>query len=352
MDDLDHRTRLLAASLAPEVPHLSAVHALLKDPDAWAEPEGLDARQLAKWRALTAGPLQQRLAAELEALRAIGGWFLTPLDPQWPADLPPDGVLRGLGRLPAGPMLAIVGARQADPYGLELAGRVARAAVERGVPVVSGGAFGVDIAAHRAALAAGGETVVVLGAGLDKASPSAHRAVFRQAALQGAVVSPFPMGLGAARWSFPQRNPWIAGLAAGCVVVQAAQRSGSLQTARAAMRLGRPVFAIAGSMDNPLHAGCHALVGEGAQLLTAADAWAPQVAPDARRPAPTDAGLEGPPHGQALWAVTTDEPTDLARLADAAGLPVPEASALATTLELSGWLRRAPGGRYARSRPR
>lgn len=352
MDDLDHRTRLLAASLAPEVTHVHAIHALLRDPDAWAEPEGLDGRPLMTWRALVSGPLQQRLAAELAALRAIGGWFLTPLDAGWPATLPPDGVLRGLGRLPPGPMLAIVGARRADPYGLELAGRVARAAAERGVPVVSGGAFGVDIAAHRAALAAGGDTVVVLGAGLDKASPSAHRGTFRQAAERGAVVSPFPMGLGAARWSFPQRNPWIAGLAAGCVVVQAAERSGSLQTARAAMRLGRPVFAIAGSMDNPLHAGCHALVGEGAQLLTAADAWVAQVAPDAGRPAPSDDGPDGPPHGWALWAVTTDEPTTLERLADAAGLAVPEASAMATTLELSGWLRRAPGGRYARSRPR
>ncbi|MCA9560379.1 MAG: hypothetical protein KC583_17640, partial [Myxococcales bacterium] len=98
MDDLDHRTRLLAASLAPEVTHVHAIHALLKDPDAWAEPVGLDARQLAKWRALTFGPLQQRLAAELAALEAIGGWFLTPVDPQWPANLAPDGVLRGLGR--------------------------------------------------------------------------------------------------------------------------------------------------------------------------------------------------------------------------------------------------------------
>ncbi|MCA9711880.1 MAG: DNA-processing protein DprA, partial [Myxococcales bacterium] len=141
----------------------------------------------------------------------------------------PVGWLRVLGHLPAAPGLAIVGARGADPYGLELAGRVARAAAERGVSVISGGAFGVDAAAHEAALAAGGHTTVVLGSGLDRPAPATHRGLFRRVlAAGGAVTSPFPCGQGAARWTFPRRNPWIAGLARAVVVVQAGLASGTL----------------------------------------------------------------------------------------------------------------------------
>ena len=236
--DDDHRVRVLAATLTRAV----SVEAVLRDPD---EPE------LARcW-----GQVAPRLAAELGALDRLGASWITPLDHAWPVGAPP-GVLRVLGRLPpAG--LGVVGARRADPYGLDLATAVARTAVNRGYAVVSGGAYGIDRAAHVSALAAGGRTVVVLGAGLDHPTPCAHAEVFAWARVEGAVVSPFPCAWRAARWTFPRRNPWIAALSHTLVVVQASSRSGALHTVRAAHRLGRPVYAAPGLVGSPLHAGCH-----------------------------------------------------------------------------------------------
>ncbi|MCB9526492.1 MAG: DNA-protecting protein DprA [Myxococcales bacterium] len=285
---------------------------------------------------------------ERAALVVRGGWVIEADDahrePGWPV-----GALRGLGTLPPGPRLAIVGARGADPYGREIADRIARSAAARGVPVVSGGALGIDIAAHRGALDAGGQTVVVLGSGLDHLAPARNRRDFERAQRQGAVVSPFATALAPTPWTYPRRNPWIAALADATVVVQAKAKSGSLQTAQAALALGRPVWVVPGAWDNPLHAGCHALVAQGAQVLTGPDGWAQGWAVAA----PTSGGgaAEVPPEGAALWRAATDEPRLLSELAAAAGVPVAEASLQATMLELDGWLRAAPGGRYARARP-
>ncbi|MEZ4472898.1 MAG: DNA-processing protein DprA [bacterium] len=280
-------------------------------------------------------------AAEVATLAGLGAVAVASI----PGFSLPSGWLRVMGSLPPAPGLAIVGARGADPYGLELAGRIARAAVERGVWVISGGAFGVDAAAHEAALATGGSTVAVLGAGLDRPAPASHRGLFRRILdAGGGVASPFPCGQGAARWTFPRRNPWIAGLARAVVVVQAGLGSGTLHTARAALASQTPVFVVPGPFDSPLHAGCHALVAEGARLLTAVDGWC-----DEARPAERVA--RSPAFGQALWRACATEARPLAELAAAAGLTAGEAMAQATALELAGWLRSAPGGRYARAQP-
>lgn len=342
------RDRLLATALLPGVAFDRAVPARLAhlDADPADPPPDLSPSVRAAWSRAVADPRFPALvAAERRALDRLGAWWLTPLDPDWPPGLPPLGVLRGLGRLPrAG--LAIVGARRADGYGLDITRRVARAAVERGFAVISGGAFGVDHAAHRAALDAGGDTVVVLGSGLAHPSPAAHRALFDAAIARGALVSPFACARTAARWTFPKRNAWIAGLASAVVVAQAGARSGALHTARAALAAGQPVYAAPGPMDAPLHAGCHALLAEGARVLTAPDAWA--AAAPAPAPAPADETLEPPEH-TALWRAAGAEPRPLAELAEAAGLPIAAAAGAATLLELDGWLRAAPGGRYARA---
>ncbi len=254
------------------------------------------------------------------------------------------GHLRVLGRLPSAPGLAIVGARTADGYGRELAARIAAGAVRRGLSVVSGGAFGIDAAAHEAALAAGGHTTVVLGSGLDQPAPATHRGLFaRVVAAGGALVTPFACGQAATRWTFPRRNPWIAGLARAVVVVQAGAQSGSLQTARAALAIGVPVFVAPGPLDSPLHVGCHLLVEAGARLLTSVDAWAGASPPIVDTRTPTEA--------LALWRAAGAEPRPLADLAVEAGLTPAQALGQATTLELGGWLRATPGGRFARSRP-
>ncbi len=340
------RDRLLAASLVPGVSAQVAVPALLADPTELLDPPALPPRARKPWRAALSDPAFARtVAAERAAIDQLGAWFLTPADPAWPAGLPPIGVLRGRGRLPTDG-LAIVGARRADPYGRELAARVAVSAVERGVAVVSGGAFGVDHAAHRAALDAGGSTVVVLGSGLARPAPASHRALFDEAAHRGAVVSPFPCAQGAARWTFPHRNAWIAGLSRAVVVVQASTRSGALHTARAAFERGTPVYAIPGPMDAPLHAGCHALVAEGARLLTHPAGWsdAPASTPAVERPA-------APAAHRALWDAAGAEAQPLDALARAAGLDIEAAATAATLLELDGWLRPAAGGRYVQTQP-
>ncbi len=245
------------------------------------------------------------------------------------------------GELGFGPRVAVVGTRRADAYGLDVARRVARDAAGAGWTVVSGGAYGIDKAAHEAALDAGGRTVVVLGSGLDRPAPTAHRPLFERAARQGAVVSPFGADERAGPWTFPRRNPCIAALAQVTVVVQAPRRSGALQTARAALRLGRPVYVAPGPLDSPLHAGCHALVERGARLLGGIGAWRGAEAVEL----PAEAEPEVP-----LWAAASAEATPLAELAARARLPVEDAARQATLLELRGWLRSSPGGRYARAR--
>ncbi|MCA9538914.1 MAG: DNA-processing protein DprA [Myxococcales bacterium] len=341
---LDARERLLAATLAPGVGAETLITALLANPANVADPPGLATRAAHAWRkAQGDAAFAARFAAERAALRHLDAWFATPIDADWPAGLPA-GVLRGVGEWPVAAGVAIVGARGADPYGCELAGRIARAAVERGRTVVSGGAFGIDHAAHRAALDAGGRTVVVLGSGLDRASPAAHRGLFADAARAGAVVTPFACGQTADKWTFPRRNPWIAGLADVVIVVQASARSGALQTARAALASSRPVYVVPGPMDSPLHQGAHALVGEGARLLLHEAAWAHEAPPRVAGPAT-------PPFGLALWRAAGVEPRPLDALAAEASLPATEAAELATLLELDGWLRGAPGGRFARATP-
>lgn len=351
------RQYLLAGALIPGIGEARAVAAglegLAADPDRTLDdpPPTLTDAAREKWRAAAADPrFAARVARERAAIERLGAWYLTPVDPRWRDPWPP-GILRGVGRLVDGGV-AIVGARRADGYGLDVARRVARAAVERGRAVVSGGAFGVDFAAHRATLDAGGRTIVVLGSGLGRPSPAAHRSLFEEAVGRGALVSPFPCDQTAAPWTFPRRNPWIAALADAVVVVQAGARSGALHTARAALASGIPVYAAPGPMDAPLHAGCHALIAEGARVLTAPDAWADGVeASKATPPAPAvDPGRDLPPDGRALWLVATVEPRPLTELAEDAGLAIDRAMQAATLLELDGWLRAAPGGRYARGR--
>ena len=284
---------------------------------------------------------------ECRALRRHDAWFVTPIDPDWPDDLPYAGVLRGRGALVAGPRLGIVGSRKADAYGVEIAQRVATAAANRGVSVVSGGAFGIDIAAHRAALAADGRTVVVLGSGLSHPSPRTHLAVFEAAVDRGAVVSCFPCHRHAAQWTFLRRNEWVAALSTALVVVQAGTRSGALSTAGYALALNRPVWVVPGPMDAPLHRGCHDLVQRGARILTSADAWAHEN----DSTLDDDGDHDMPDEGAVLWAVSGVEPTPLAVLSRRAQLPIEEALVMATRLELAGWFRSAPGTRYARARP-
>jgi DNA processing protein len=169
-------------------------------------------------------------------------------------------------------MVAIIGSRKANWYGKQAIDLIVPRLVEQGYTIVSGGAFGADSMAHSATVSMGGKTVAVLGSGLLDPYPASNKPLFSQiCAIGGALVSPFPLLMHASPGSFPARNRVIAGMSIGCVVVQAAAKSGALITAQFALEQGRDVFAIPGPIEDPLSAGCHALIKQGATLVTCAE---------------------------------------------------------------------------------
>lgn len=211
------------------------------------------------------GALADRCLSRAEEL---GARVLFPGRPDWPTQLeglafPP--VLYVRGALDASQKrVALVGSRDSDPYGLELAAFLAEGLARRGIAVVSGGALGVDGAAHRAALGAGGSTAAVLGSGVDRAYPGEHRALFTEMiARGGAVVSHFPPGTPALPQNFIVRNRLIAALCDAVIVVRASASSGALGTAKAAVELKRPLFAVPGDVTCPLSEGCNSLLESG-----------------------------------------------------------------------------------------
>jgi len=168
-------------------------------------------------------------------------------------------------------MIAMVGSRKATPYGRQVATMFAQDLAQAGITIVSGLAFGIDAVAHQATLDAGGRTVAVLGNGLDDIFPTSHRALAREIiAKGGTILSEFPPGTPPLRHHFPIRNRIIAGLAVGTLVVEAAEESGSLITARLAIESGREVFAVPGPITSPVSAGPHGLIRIGAKLVTGA----------------------------------------------------------------------------------
>ena len=167
--------------------------------------------------------------------------------------------------------LAVIGSRKANRYGYDAIDQIVPSLVHQGWVIVSGGALGADSMAYRATVEAGGRTIAVLGAGLLQPYPASNRRLFADIlASDGALVSPFPLMMQALPGNFPARNRIISGLSLGCLVVQAAQQSGASITARFALDQGRDVFAVPGPIDDELSAGCHALIQQGAKLVTSA----------------------------------------------------------------------------------
>jgi DNA processing protein len=175
--------------------------------------------------------------------------------------------VRGETQVLRDPQLAMVGSRNPTAGGRSTARDFASFFARAGLTITSGLALGIDAACHEGALVAGGPTIAVLGCGLDQTYPREHQSLAERIAAQGALISEFPPGTKPMPACFPQRNRIIAGLSHGTLVVEAAQRSGSLITARLAGVAGREVFAIPGSIHNPLARGCHQLIRQGAKLV-------------------------------------------------------------------------------------
>ncbi|MCX5922172.1 MAG: DNA-processing protein DprA [Candidatus Dependentiae bacterium] len=217
------------------------------------------------------------LARELALIAQHNIQWATIVCPEYPASLknihmlPP--VLYWQGILPsdAQKAVALVGSRKANQYGQHVIEHLIPVLVKYHYAIISGGALGADSMAHRATINAGGSTVVVLGSGLLRPYPTSNRKLFSDVLVHGgAVVSAFPLETEAFAWNFPERNRIIAGLSRGSIVIQAAAKSGALITARFALDQGRDVFAVPGPINDPLSAGCHALIAQGAKLVTSA----------------------------------------------------------------------------------
>jgi DNA processing protein len=318
------------------------------------------------------------IAAELRWLEHDGHHFI-PLDsPSYPpllaevSDAPLGLFVRGDPAVLSLPQLAIVGSRNPTAGGRDNATSFAAHLARCGLAITSGLAIGIDAAAHQGALAAGGITVAVCGTGLDIDYPSANGALAAAIAKRGALVSEFPLGTPALQANFPRRNRIISGLALGTLVVEAAVRSGSLITARLAAEQGREVFAIPGSIHNPLARGCHQLIRQGAKLVETGDdilmelralvgALAGALAPALQVAVPDErnSGAAGPGSREATAAVLDKayeilldalgfEPAGVDTLVERTGFAADEVASMLLILELDGQLESRPGGRYVR----
>ncbi len=294
---------------------------------------------------------------EWDAARKKGYQIVTQTDRHYPALLlqipDPPPVLYVYGNLPAdGLIIAVVGSRNATEYGMATTRRLCMDLVRQEVTIVSGMARGVDTAAHAGAIAAGGKTVSVLGTGLDTIYPRENERLHHQIADNGAVITELALGTGPDAHHFPARNRIISGMSHGTMVVEATARSGSLITARLAAEQGRDVFAVPGNIHSFKSVGTHALIKEGAKLVThAGDVLEEFVHLHPRQPAgPVPPESKRPNLTESETVVIDNleaDPVHIDDLARKSGLPSSRLSGLLLQLELKGVVTQSPGKRFA-----
>ncbi len=293
--------------------------------------------------------LMSRASAALARGAARGLHLIPWTDASYPASLmaitDPPPALWASGNLASltSRAVAIVGSRAGSPYALAVAERLAGDLASRGVTVVSGLARGVDSAAHRGAVAAGGPTVAVLGCGADVIYPAEHRTLARDIERDGAIVSELAPGTPPKKQFFPLRNRIISGLARAVVIVEAGETSGSLITARCALEQGRDVLAVPGNVLAGRNRGGHALIRDGAKIVEAAD----DILEELGLPS-AGAGRPGGPEDPVLAGLPAGEPCDLDAIAERTGLLPARLLPRLFELELAGLIRRAGGGRFVR----
>jgi DNA processing protein len=292
-----------------------------------------------------------RKAAELAvaALARSGARLVTLLDKEYPSllkeisDPPPFLYLKG--KLPnSATSIAVVGSRRASDYGISVTTRLSRELAEQGVTIVSGLALGVDAAAHRGALQLSGATVGVLGCGIDQIYPPENRQLYREMEEKGAIVSEFAPGTPPDAPNFPRRNRIISGMSRGVLVVEAAERSGSLITARFALEQGREVFAVPGNINFRASRGTNSLIKEGAKLVeTVADIMG-ELPPGGNLPQwARKQHFNLSPDEEKLTALLAEKPLQIDELTVRSGLTVPAVSAMLLRLELQGAVMQIPG---------
>lgn len=297
------------------------------------------------------------LPAELRRIKDFGCHVLIQEDDAYPALLrqiyDPPVVLYVKGSLTEREKnsVALVGSRMTTPYGTEAARKLAYQLAYVGVTVVSGGARGIDTAAHQGALSAKGRTVAVLGTGIDIVFPAENAELFERISVSGAVITQFPFGRKADRQTFPIRNRIVAGMTLGTVVVEANLSSGALITAGMAVDMGRQVFAVPGRIDSPRSKGCHDLIKKGAKLCEGAEDVLSEfeyLFPAVNRPpSPADTGtlptLALSEHEQAILIHLSEDPTSIDEVIQKCGLPSSTVSVALLGLEMKRLVRQLPG---------
>lgn len=312
-------------------------------------------------------PDKAAIERDLEWLGARNGRHILCIDsPLYPpllrtiSDPPPVLFVAGDPTCLSQPQLAMVGSRNPTAGGCEHAQAFAADLARAGLLITSGLALGIDAAAHRGALLAGGKTIAVTGNGLDSIYPARNKALAGEVAQHGAMVSEFPPGTPPLAANFPRRNRIISGLSVGTLVIEAAIRSGSLITARLAAEQGREVFALPGSINNPMAKGCHRLIRDGATLVeTSADIieelGSLLGALDDVDNAPNNLDSENKTEmskseqTHPLFDHLDHDPVDIDTLVERSGLTAEQVSAILLALELHGSIEALPGGRYCRS---
>jgi len=331
---------------------------------------GIDPRELLKNPPAGIPDVLRKALREADAARAKqdaqwlyeSGNRLLPLNsPDYPellrelADPPLALFLRGDAGLLHAPQIAVVGSRSASRSGLANAEQFSRFLASAGITVTSGLALGIDTAAHQGALQ-GGSTIAVLGTGLDRVYPARNRELAHQIADKGLLISEHLPGTPPLPQNFPRRNRIIAGLALGTLVVEAALKSGSLITARLAAEIGREVFAIPGSIHNPMARGCHALIRDGAKLVESGEHIAEELAsqlalgPETERlQVPANAQvLQIDPEHQEVLAAMGHDPVSTDQLVDRTRFSAAEISSMLLLLELQGVVLSETGGLFTR----
>jgi len=307
-------------------------------------------------------PTEADAKAELAALAELGGRLIASIEPEFPTGLavidPPPPLISVLGRLEIlqREMVAIVGARNASALGIKFATQLARDLGEAGLVVTSGLARGIDHAAHSGALDTG--TVAVVAGGIDVIYPPENAPLYGRIAKQGAVIAELPLHTAPLARHFPRRNRLISGLARGVIVVEAAERSGSLITANYALEQGREVFAVPGSPLDPRARGSNRLIREGATLTETADDVLTTLRPifgrSFQEPTPPPSAPAAPStteRAEGVLALVEEKlgpaPVDIDELVRQCGIPAAEILTVLLELELAGRVQRHPGNRIA-----
>lgn len=312
--------------------------------------------------------LFDRADRQLDELARIGGQVIVVTDPRYPALLretyDPPVLLYALGDLDsalAQPTIAVVGSRRCSTYGKNVAEMLARELAERGVTIVSGLARGIDTSAHQGALSDSGLTVAVMGTGLDDVYPKENRRLAEQIREHGALITEFPLATPPVSQNFPFRNRVISGMALGVLVIEGAERSGSLITARMAYEQGREVFAVPGNITSSKSFGPNYLIKDGAKLV---QTWrdvieelplhlkASILEAEREESRPQQPGFDevqlSDVERKVLKLLKADEPVHIDRLITIAGVTSPELMNALLTLEMSGRVRQLPGKSFVR----